>query len=139
MGADSAKHYQWYPFMNMGHYRIASEGKEEFIRNLRTGIARVYEKAQGTPFLYGIPSIWCSNNLTTAMLTQCILYRQITGDLTYREMEGSLRDWLLGCNPWGVSMVVELPRGGTYPLQPHSYIPRFNMGNTTGGLVDGPI
>ena len=109
------------------------------MRNLRSGIARTYEKAQGHPFLYGIPGTWCSNNLTTAMLSQCILYRQITGDLTYQEMEGALRDWLLGCNPWGVSMIVELPRGGTYPLQPHSFIYLEKLGNTTGGLVDGPV
>ena len=143
MGADSARHYQWYPFMNMGHYHLAKEGtarqREEFVRNLRAGIRRTWEKAEGTPFLNGIPAVWCSNNLTTAMLTQCILYRQLTGDRTYEEMEGALRDWLLGCNPWGVSMVVELPRGGTYPLQPHSFIPRMKLGNTTGGLVDGPV
>ena len=143
MGADSARHYQWYPFMNMGHYHLAKEGtsrqRDEFIQNLRAGIERVREKAEGTPFMNGIPAIWCSNNLTTAMLTQCILYRQLTGDHEYEEMEGSLRDWLLGCNPWGVSMIVELPRGGVYPLQPHSYIPRMGMGNTTGGLVDGPV
>ena len=139
MGADSARHYQWYPFMNMGHVHLAAEGKEEFVRNLRSGIARVWDRAQGSPFLYGIPNIWCSNNLTTAMLSQCILYRQITGDRTYEEMEGALRDWLFGCNPWGVSMIVELPKGGTYPLQPHSFIINYKLGNTTGGLVDGPV
>ncbi|MGN1214629.1 MAG: glycoside hydrolase family 9 protein, partial [Candidatus Cryptobacteroides sp.] len=143
MGADSARHYQWYPFMNMGHCLLASEagGKasEEFIRNVRTGIERVWQRGKDHPFLYGIPGIWCSNNLTTAMLTQCILYRQMTGDTTYQEMEGALRDWLLGCNPWGVSMIVELPKGGIYPTQPHSFIPRMGLGNTTGGLVDGPV
>ncbi|MBO4625332.1 MAG: glycoside hydrolase family 9 protein [Bacteroidales bacterium] len=139
MGADSARHYQWYPFMNMGHVQLASEGKEEFVRNLRSGIARVLDRAQGSPFLYGIPNIWCSNNLTTAMLSQCILYRQLTGDRTFEEMEGALRDWLFGCNPWGVSMIVELPKGGTYPLQPHSFIINYKLGNTTGGLVDGPV
>ena len=139
MGADSARHYQWYPFMNMGHVHLAAEGREEFVRNVRSGIARVYDRAQGSPFLYGIPNIWCSNNLTTAMLSQCILYRQLTGDRTYEEMEGALRDWLFGCNPWGVSMIVELPKGGTYPLQPHSFIINYKLGNTTGGLVDGPV
>lgn len=143
MGADSARHYQWYPFMNMGHCHLAAQagGKAsaEFIRNVRTGIERVWERGKNHPFLYGIPGIWCSNNLTTAMLTQCILYRQMTGDTTYQEMEGALRDWLLGCNPWGVSMIVELPKGGVYPTQPHSYIPRMGLGNTTGGLVDGPV
>lgn len=143
MGADSARHYQWYPFMNMGHYRIARNfgGKvsAEFIRNIRSGIQRVYERGKDHPFMFGIPGIWCSNNLTSAMLTQCILYRELTGDTTYQEMEGSLRDWLLGCNPWGVSMIVELPKGGIFPTQPHSFIINYKMGNTTGGLVDGPV
>ena len=143
MGADSARHYQWYPFMNMGHYRIARTfgGKvsAEFIRNIRSGIQRVYERGKDHPFMFGIPGIWCSNNLTSAMLTQCILYRELTGDTTYQEMEGSLRDWLLGCNPWGVSMIVELPKGGIFPTQPHSFIINYKMGNTTGGLVDGPV
>lgn len=143
MGADRARHYQWYPFMNMGHYRIARNfgGKvsAEFIRNIRSGIQRVYERGKDHPFMFGIPGIWCSNNLTSAMLTQCILYRELTGDTTYQEMEGSLRDWLLGCNPWGVSMIVELPKGGTFPTQPHSFIIKYKMGNTTGGLVDGPV
>lgn len=143
MGADSARHYQWYPFMNMGHYMLASEagGKvsAEFIRNMRTGLERVYERGKNHPFLYGVPGIWCSNNLTTALLTQCILYRELTGDRGYEEMEGSLRDWLLGCNPWGVSMIVELPYGGVYPTQPHTYLVRYGLGNTTGGLVDGPV
>ncbi len=143
MGADSARHYQWYPFMNMGHYRIATNfgGKvsAEFIRNMRSGIQRVYERGKDHPFMFGIPGIWCSNNLTSAMLTQCILYRELTGDTTYQEMEGALRDWLLGCNPWGVSMIVELPKGGIFPTQPHSFIINYKMGNTTGGLVDGPV
>lgn len=143
MGADSARHYQWYPFMNMGHYRIARNfgGKvsAEFIRNIRSGIQRVYERGKDHPFMFGIPGIWCSNNLTSAMLTQCILYRELTGDTTYQEMEGALRDWLLGCNPWGVSMIVGLPKGGIFPTQPHSFIINYKMGNTTGGLVDGPV
>ena len=143
MGADSARHYQWYPFMNMGHYRVALEGNErvraEFIRNLRAGLQRVRERAADHPFLWGVPGIWCSNNLTTALLTQCILYRQLTGDCTYKEMEAALRDWLLGCNPWGTSMVVELPRGGTYPRATHSNWVFEQVGSPTGGLVDGPV
>ena len=128
MGADSARHYQWYPFMNMGHYQVASMAgdhqrlRNEFIRNLKAGIERVEQRARDInhPFYWGVPGIWCSNNLTTALLTQCILYRQLTGDHQFEEMEGSLRDWLLGCNPWGTSMIVELPAGGVYPHATHS-------------------
>ena len=148
MGADSARHYQWYPFMNMGHVRLAQEVngsndrlRDEFIRNIKAGIERVYVRAEqtGNPFLWGIPGIWCSNNLTTAMLTQCILYRQLTGNCEFIEMEAALRDWLLGCNPWGTSMIVELPRGGTYPHATHSNFVMEGVGMPTGGLVDGPV
>ena len=92
---------------------------KEFIRNLRSGIERTYEKAVESPFLYCIPSIWCSNNLTVAMMTQCHLYRQLTGDERFVEMENALLDWLFGCNPWGCSMIADLPAYGEFPDQPH--------------------
>lgn len=143
IGADTARHYQWYPFMNMGHVRIAAKGalrqKQEFLRNLKTGIERTWYKAQNSVFLNGIPYIWCSNNLCTAMLTQCRSYRLLSGDESYIEMENALLDWLFGCNPWGVSMVVEMPKWADYPDQPHSAFSRLGMGNATGGLVDGPV
>ena len=144
MGADSARHYQWYPFMNMGHYHLANvKGdnrlNKEFIRNMHAGIRRTYEKAVESPFMHGIPYIWCSNNLTTAMLTQCRLYRETTGDQTYAEMETAMLDWLFGCNPWGTSMIVELPLYGDYPIQPHSSYVDAGVGNTSGGLIDGPV
>ena len=143
MGADSARHYQWYPFMNMGHYHLAKAQhpnvSKEFARNMHSGIQRTYEKAVESPFLHGIPYIWCSNNLTTAMLTQCRLYRETTGDERYAEMETALLDWLFGCNPWGTSMIVELPRYGDYPIQSHSSYVLKRTTNTTGGIVDGPV
>ena len=143
MGSDTARHYQWYPFMNMGHYQLAVVGekaiRKEFTDYIRKGIQKVWERGKNTLFCNGIPAIWCSNNLTVAMLSQCILYRQLTNDHTYVEMEGSLRDWLLGCNPWGVSMIVGLPAWGNYPRQPHSAIVKLELGNTFGGLVDGPV
>lgn len=143
MGADSARHYQWYPFMNAGHYLLGNVDDQrisnEFQRNMRTGIERTFEKAQSDPFLYGIPHIWCSNNLTTAMLTQCRLYRETTGDTRYAEMEASLLDWLFGCNPWGTSMIVQYPAWGDSPEYPHASYLVLGLGNQPGGLVDGPV
>lgn len=143
MGADSARHYQWYPFINVGHYLLSNSPDkrvgDEFKRNLRTGIERVFEKAQTNPFLNGIPYIWCSNNLVSALVTQCRLYRESTDDVRYEEMEAALRDWLFGCNPWGTSMIVGLPSWGDYPEYPHSSYVTAGIGNTPGGLVDGPV
>lgn len=143
MGADSARHYQWYPFINVGHYLLSNSPDkrvgDEFKRNVRTGIERVFEKAQTNPFLNGIPYIWCSNNLVSALVTQCRLYRESTDDVRYEEMEAALRDWLFGCNPWGTSMIVGLPSWGDYPEYPHSSYVTAGIGNTPGGLVDGPV
>lgn len=144
MGADSAKHYQWYPFMNMGHYQLAKQKdhqkvSEEFIRQLRAGIENVYQKGLNDPFRIGVPFIWCSNNLVTAMATQCRLYRELTGNKQYEEMEYALVDWLLGCNPWGTSMIIDFPAQGIYPSKPHAATTAMGLGNPQGGLVDGPV
>lgn len=149
MGADSADHYQWYPFVNLGHYELARRGgrnSAEFLRNMRSGLARVADRGQGNAFRSGIPYIWCSNNLAVALVTQAMLYRDLTGDERFRELETATRDWLFGANPWGQMMVI-LPAGlGPSPVDPHSAM--SNMADVNGrsgrdclwgGLVDGPI
>jgi peptidoglycan/xylan/chitin deacetylase (PgdA/CDA1 family) len=142
MGSDTARHYQWYPFINMGHPAIArleKAGNEaEFAGYMREGLAMTDQKAQKNPFRVGIPFIWCSNNLVAAMVTQAHLYSEITGDNTYAELEAAHRDWLFGCNPWGTSMIVGLPENGDYPVNTHSsYV--VKGGQVWGGLVDGPV
>ncbi|MBN2812567.1 MAG: glycoside hydrolase family 9 protein [Bacteroidales bacterium] len=143
MGADTARHYQWYPFVNMGHWAVAKANDNrytnEFAGYWRSGIEKVWAKGKENPFLNGIPGIWCSNNLTVAMLTQCHLYEGLTGDSTFREMEAALRDWLFGCNPWGTSMVVGMPAFGDYPVDPHSSLSVLHGYRLDGGLVDGPV
>jgi len=143
MGADSARHYQWYPFVNLGHYQLAAQNNSrisnEFIRNLKSGLERVRERADNDAFLNGIPFIWCSNNLTVAFITQCHLYRKLTGDTSFQEMETAMRDWLFGCNPWGKCMIVGMPSDGDYPRYPHSAFTQLNHYPIDGGLVDGPV
>jgi len=143
MGADSARHYQWYPFVNLGHYQLATQSNakvsKEFIRNLKSGIERVRERAESDAFLNGIPFIWCSNNLTVAFITQCHLYRKLTGDTEFQELETSMRDWLFGCNPWGKCMIVGMPSNGDYPHFAHSSFTQLKHFPIDGGLVDGPV
>jgi len=143
MGADTARHYQWYPFVNMGHPGIATGTdqpalREEFLKNMREGLQRIKTRGEKNPFHIGVPFIWCSNNLVAATLTQADLYERITGDLAFGEMEAAHRDWLFGCNPWGTSMIVGLPEKGDYPENTHSsYVVKGEQ--VPGGLVDGPV
>lgn len=137
------RHYQYYPFINLGHYYLASS-KEKFLaekyRNyMRDGLNALYLRAENDPFLNGIPFIWCSNNLCSAAITQARLYYKVSGDSTFLEMEAALRDWLLGCNPWGTSMIVGYPKGYDNPQYPHSSYTVINGDLPYGGLVDGPV
>ena len=143
LGADTARHYQWYPFHNFGHYEIAKNGtagmKAEMIRYYKQGIEKVWNKAKNNAFYRGIPFIWCSNNLTASFAIQCFLYRQLSGDNSYLELEQSCVDWLFGCNPWGTSMVCGLPAQGDVPIDPHSSLSEVYKYPIDGGLVDGPV
>lgn len=135
-------HYQWYPFINLGHYLLASAGdsqvKEEFAGYMKQGLSDMRDRAGNDPFMHGVPYLWCSNNLTSAAVTHAQLYRAATGDETFLEMETSLRDWLLGCNPWGSTMLSGIPEQMEegYHSPVHSSV---GYKGIIGGLVDGPI
>lgn len=143
LGADTAHHYQWYPFVNFGHYELAKKvdpkTKAELISYYKEGIERVWNKAKQNAFYRGIPFIWCSNNFTTCFAIQCYLYRQLSDDQQFAELEQACFDWLFGCNPWGTSFVYGLPANGDTPVDPHSSLSFLYHYPLDGGLVDGPV
>jgi hypothetical protein len=142
MGADTARHYQWYPWHNAGHYEAwrhaGARERAELARYYREGLERIGHRATNG-FRAGIPFIWCSNDLMVSVATQAGLYRRMTGDTRFRELEQGAIDWLFGTNPWGTSMVVGVPQGGVSPRHPHSELPDSLLRGVVGGLVDGPV
>ena len=167
MGADTARHYEWYPWYNAGHYeswrlfggsRVEGGGSRRSIDarrsrsrpstldprhsleiDYRTGLERVARRANNG-FRVGIPFIWCSNNLMASFATQALLYRRMTGDTRFRAYEQAAIDWLFGTNPWGVSMIIGLPHDGVWAHDPHSVIAdRLGVDKLLGGMLDGPV
>ncbi len=143
IGADTANHYQWYPFINLGHFELAKQLKgsdrDTVVSFYKRGLDLVLRKAEKNAFNHGVPFIWCSNNLTTSFAIQCQWYKQLTGDRQYENLEQSNFDWLFGCNPWGTSMVYGLPSWGDTPIDPHSAFTHLKNYPIDGGLVDGPV
>ena len=144
MGADTARHYEWYPWINHGHdaiWRVGDERAKRVVAGYYAqGLERVAARAKTNGFRVGIPFIWCSNNLMSAFATQAFLYRRMTGDERFREYEAAALDWLFGANPWGTSMVIGLPWSGTWPHDPHSVMSKqIGVEAQLGGLVDGPV
>lgn len=143
MASDTANHYQYYPFINIGHYELAkqSEGaqKTQLTNYYKQGIEQVWARAKKNAFYRGIPFIWCSNNLTVSFAMQCFWYKELSGDQTFTELEQANFDWIFGCNPWGTSMVYGLPNWGDTPTDPHSAFTHLKYYPIDGGLVDGPV
>lgn len=143
MGKDTARHYEYYPFMNIGHYALYPLVNKSFQDTLagyyRKGLKAVRQRAQNNPYRIGYPFIWCSNNLASALIKQALLYEKMTGDSTYRSMATEVRDWLLGRNPWGVSQFIGIPTYGRTPQDPHDSIAYLTGREITGGLLDGPL
>ncbi|GAA4446533.1 glycoside hydrolase family 9 protein [Nibrella saemangeumensis] len=140
---DTARHYQWYPFINVGHYELAKQlttsQRRPIINYYKAGIETIWQKAKTNAFHRAIPFIWCSNNLTTSFAIQCYWYRKLTGDTQYAQLEQACFDWLFGCNPWGTSFVYGLPSWGDTPVDPHSAFTHLKNYPIDGGLVDGPV
>ncbi len=135
----TARHYESYPFVNLGHYLQIENNEKSFAGFYADGLKMLFERGKDDPFFHGLPFIWCSNNLLVGAITQANLYAEATGDTRFSEMEASLRDWLFGCNPWGTAMICGLSGVADSPMSPHSSYTVLRGETTPGGLVDGPI
>src|SRR5690606_12598119 len=62
---------------------------------------------------------------------------RMTGDTRYRAFTASQRDWLLGRNPWGYSMITEI--GTVAASDVHLFPNKLLKKSVRGGLVDGPV
>ena len=141
MGREQTRHYQFYPFMNIGHFRLHGLVDPTFQKILidyyRDGIAGCVRAAESNPYRVGVPFIWCSNNLVVALVTQCDFYERMTGDARFRGVAIRNRDWLLGRNPWGYTMFTGV--GTVYPQNVHLQTTKLTGRLVRGGLVDGPV
>jgi endoglucanase len=141
MGKEQTGHYQYYPFMNLGHYRLypfaSPQVKTKLAGYYRVGIERCVMAGRKNPYHIGVPFIWCSNNLLTALATQCVLYQQMSGDKSFVDFGQKQIDWLLGRNPWGYCMFTGV--GSTFPKDTHLMTVQLTRRQVRGGLVDGPV
>lgn len=141
MGRKETGHYQYYPFFNAGHFRLHGLVERNMQKDLegwyREGIERCRVASEQNPFGIGVPFIWCSNNLLAALVTQSLFYERMSGDARYREFAARHRDWLLGRNPWGMTMFTGV--GVNAPRNVHLMTTRLTGRSVRGGLVDGPV
>lgn len=143
MPKDSVGHYEYYPFVNLGHFALYDLVDDNFQKILagyyKSGLEDNVKRASKNTYNIGVPFIWCSNNLLTSLITQGILYEKMTGDNSYHQFLVEQRDWLFGRNPWGTSMFTTMPEIGEYPIDVHTSTWALTKKEVAGGLVDGPV
>lgn len=143
MGKDRHGHYEFFPYVNLAHWRlypyVDDETKAKLASYYRNGLERIRERALKNPYRLGTPLVWCSTNDVIAFALQAQLYEQMTGDTRYETLAAEARDWIFGRNPWGVSFVIGVPADGDAVSQPHHLFFKLKNYLPVGGLVDGPV
>lgn len=143
MGTDKHGHYEFFPYVNLAHWRlyphVDAKTQQRLAGYYRAGLERIRQRAEKNPYRLGTPLVWCSTNDVVALATQARLYELMTGDTSYRQLAAEARDWIFGRNPWGVSMVIGVPKEGRHASRPHHLFYKLANHLPVGGLVDGPV
>jgi endoglucanase len=130
-----------YSNLNFGNYYLGNENIKKvspaYIDNLKIEIDHIKNIENPNPFLMGIPFNKRSDNYIASVLTSSRMYFLLTGKSDYQETEAAMRDWLFGCNPWGICMVTGLT--GNSVKFPFSSIQLITNKIVEGGLVSGPV
>ena len=81
MGQDRHGHYEFFPYVNLGHWRLYEfldeEGKKEVATFYRVGLERIRDRAMKNPYRLCTPLVWCSTNDVIGFATQAKLYEQL--------------------------------------------------------------
>lgn len=143
MGLDRHGHYEFFPYVNLAHWRLyphvdkATQAK--LATYYRAGLEKIRDRAEQNPYRLGTPLVWCSTNDVVAFATEAALYEQMTGDTQFRTLAAEARDWIFGRNPWGVSFVIGVPENGRHASKPHHLFHKLANHLPVGGIVDGPV
>jgi endoglucanase len=143
MGKLRHGHYEFFPYVNLAHWRlfphVDAETRQKLAGYYRAGLERVRKLTEKNPYRLGTPLVWCSTNDVIAFATQAVLYERMTGDRQFRPLAAEARDWIFGRNPWGVSFVIGVPESGDAASRPHHLFWKLQKHLPVGGLVDGPV
>ncbi|HTY73874.1 MAG TPA: glycoside hydrolase family 9 protein [Actinomycetes bacterium] len=113
------------------------------LADLRAQLGRGMAHAKADPFRAGgNADDFDVASHTFGLAATAALYHRVTGSDTYDAFGTSQRDWVLGDNPWGVSLMIGV--GTTYPACPQHVVANLSGSLTghgrvlKGAVVNGP-
>ncbi|HEY3414953.1 MAG TPA: glycoside hydrolase family 9 protein [Armatimonadota bacterium] len=117
-------------------YPHAPTGDRKRLLDYIRADAEVVSKQANNPYSLGTPLIWGTAEAAAGAGLLCWNYGKLSGDDAFLTLSRRQRDFILGCNPWGMSFVIGA--GSHYPLNPHHQIADLKGVELTGALVGGP-
>lgn len=114
----------------------------EFDRGSAERIANVLrefnETSKGNPYGYPLSIYpWGSASVQTGVAILSILYAKSTGSKEFLELATRQRDFLLGCNHYGITLITNI--GYDFPKNPHHQISYFKKIPLPGAIMGGLI
>lgn len=105
-------------------------GEEPLLADLRAQLEIGVKRSTGDPFVAGaIYDDFDAAPHTFGLISTASLYRALTGDTTYATFATEQRDWAMGANPWGVSLMIGV--GSVFAQCPQHVVANLS------GSVDG--
>ena len=120
-----------------GGPRGLAAGPDRLVADLRRQVRTGAGRAAGDVFhAGGVYTGFDVASHTFGLLATEAMYRSRSGDTTYAAFATQQRDWLLGANAWGTSLMAGV--GSTFPRCPQHQIANLTGRTLTGAVVNGP-
>lgn len=136
---DSAKSDYWWSWGDintLAHYRLA-EYDSKYTEYIRKNLEHFTESKSANLFGQGAAYSWGTNNTLMGICLTNILYKKLTNNKMYDELDTYQRDFVLGKNQWGISFIYNA--GSNFTKNFHHQVAYFNKGNLPGGFAAGPV
>ena len=113
------------------------------LADMRRQLARGARRSHSDPFAAGaIYDDFDAAPHTFGLVATALLYRSLTGDATYGAFATAQRNWALGANPWGESLMIGV--GSDFPHCPQHVVANLSGRQDgappvlVGAVVNGP-
>jgi len=120
-----------------GGPRGLAAGPDRLVADLRRQVRTGADRAAKDVFhAGGVYTDFDVDSHTFGLIATEAMYRTATGDTRYAAFATQQRDWLLGANAWGVSLMIGV--GSTFPRCPQHQIANLTGRPLIGAVVNGP-
>lgn len=133
---EEASVYNTHAIAHFTLYRHAPRAERDRILGYMRSDAELIRTRAENPYGLGTPYIWGTAEAAAGGALTCLLYALLSGEKDYHNVARRQRDFILGCNPFGISCLIGA--GSRFPRFPHHQFANLANVELTGALVGGP-